>query len=70
MIEFEVKDMTCGHCVETITRVVKETAPTASVDIQLARHRVRVDGVSDPGMIEHVIREVGYTPVIVPASPA
>ncbi|MCI2810937.1 MULTISPECIES: heavy-metal-associated domain-containing protein [Alcaligenaceae] len=64
MIEFEVKDMTCGHCVDTITRVVKETAPTASVHIDLPQHLVRVDGVSGSGALERAIREVGYTPVL------
>ncbi len=64
MIEFEVKDMTCGHCVETITRVLKETAPTASFDIDLSAHSVRIDGVFNADLIERVIREVGYTPVL------
>ncbi|TFL13492.1 copper chaperone [Pusillimonas caeni] len=64
MIEFEVKDMTCGHCVETITRVVKETAPTASVSIDLPAHLVRVDGELNAEVIERAIREVGYTPVL------
>ncbi|TAL91022.1 MAG: copper chaperone [Candidimonas sp.] len=64
MIEFEVKDMTCGHCVDTITRVVKETAPTTCVDIDLPTHLVRIDGVSSPDAIERAIREVGYTPVL------
>lgn len=66
MIEFEVKDMTCGHCVETITRVVKETAPTASVGIDLPARLVRIDGEFDSDVIERAIREVGYTPVLKP----
>lgn len=64
MIEFEVKDMTCGHCVDTIRRVVNETAPTASVDIDLPAHLVRIDGVPNADAIERAIREVGYTPVL------
>jgi len=64
MIEFEVKNMTCTHCAEIITRVIKETAPTASVDIDLPAHRVRVNGVSSSEAVERVIREVGYTPVL------
>lgn len=64
MIEFDVKDMTCAHCVGTITRVVKETAPTACVDIDLSTHLVRIDGVSSSDAIERAIREVGYTPVL------
>jgi len=64
MIAFEVKDMTCGHCVDTITRVVKETVPMASVRIDLPQHLVRIDGASDSDAVERAIREVGYTPVL------
>lgn len=66
MTEFEVKDMTCGHCVDTITRVVNETAPTASVAIDLPTHLVRIDGVFNADVIERAIREVGYTPTLKP----
>ncbi|PLC48598.1 heavy metal transporter [Pollutimonas subterranea] len=64
MIEFEVKDMTCGHCVHTIARAIKETVPTASVHIDLPQHLVRVDGATNLDVIERAIREVGYTPVL------
>jgi copper chaperone len=64
MIEFQVKDMTCGHCVDTITRVVKETVPMASVRIDLPHHLVRIDGAPDSDAVERAIREVGYTPVL------
>lgn len=64
MIEFEVKDMTCSHCVDTITRVVKETVPSASVHVDLAQHLVRVDGASSSDAVERAIQEAGYTPVL------
>ncbi|CAM5566163.1 heavy-metal-associated domain-containing protein [Eoetvoesiella caeni] len=64
MIEFEVKDMTCGHCVDTITRVIKETAPTASVRVDLPQHLVHIEGVASSDEIERAIREVGYTPML------
>ncbi|KAA0911100.1 heavy-metal-associated domain-containing protein [Pusillimonas sp. ANT_WB101] len=64
MIEFEVKNMTCEHCVETITRAVKETIPQATVHIDLRQHVVRIEGTSDTEAIHRVIREVGYTPTL------
>lgn len=64
MIEFEVKDMTCNHCVNTITRVIKETVPSANVGVDLPAHLVRVEGVPNADSIERAIREVGYTPVL------
>ena len=62
MIEFKIKDMIGEDCAKTITRVIKETVPAASIQRDLQNHVVRVDGISDVDEIERVIREVGYTP--------
>ena len=64
MIDFEVSDMSCGHCAATITRAVQAVDPKAEVDIDLSRHRVRVQG-SDAGVevLSDAIKEAGYTPV-------
>lgn len=64
MIDFEVSDMSCGHCAATITRAVKAVDPKAEVDIDLGRHRVRVQG-GDVGVdaLSDAIKEAGYTPV-------
>ena len=40
MIEFEVKDMSCGHCVSTVTKTVKLVDPTAGVHVYLASKKV------------------------------
>ncbi|MEO6986437.1 MAG: heavy-metal-associated domain-containing protein [Paralcaligenes sp.] len=61
-IEFLVPDMTCGHCVKTITTAVHEVAPGVSVLAVTASHRVTVEGASDAVAIEAAIREAGYTP--------
>ena len=64
MIAFEVKDMTCGHCVGTITRALQAADPQARVEIDLARHLVRIrPGRSDAGALAEVITQAGYTPV-------
>ena len=64
MIEYEIKDMTCSHCTSTITRVVNETAPAATVSIDLPNHRVKIDGEYDADLLERAIREAGYTPIV------
>ena len=46
MITFEVNDMTCGHCVSTITKALKATDKDAKVQIDLTTHRVQVESVS------------------------
>ena len=64
MIAFEVNDMSCGHCVSTITKAVKETDQDATVRIDLATHRVEVDSaVASPDELAKIIEEAGYTPV-------
>ena len=69
MIAFEVKDMTCGHCVSTITKALKATDRDAKVQIDLATHRVQVEPVSaDAEELAEAIKDAGYTPVSVEAA--
>ena len=64
MIAFEVNDMSCGHCVKTITDALKAADSGAEVHIDLARHRVEIEpGSADAAALAGVIREAGYTPV-------
>jgi copper chaperone len=64
MIAFEVKDMSCGHCVGTITQAVKALDKDADVQIDLGQHLVRVQPVSaDAQALRQAIEEAGYTPV-------
>ena len=39
-IAFQVPDMTCGHCVKTITSAVNQAVPGAVVAVDLPAHRV------------------------------
>lgn len=61
-IEFNVPDMTCGHCVKTITGAVTEAAPGASVAVDLPTHRVTVSGTDQADKVEAAIRDAGYEP--------
>jgi copper chaperone len=64
MVTFEVQDMTCGHCVSSITKAVRAMDPTAQVTADLAAHRVQVESsASDSTQLGDVIRDAGYTPV-------
>jgi len=64
MIAFEVSDMTCGHCVSTITKAVKAADKDAKVQIDLARHRVEIEpGEANAQELSDAIKEAGYSPV-------
>lgn len=63
MIEFQVDDMTCGHCAAVITRTVTDIEPAAKVDIDLTTHRVRITAAGEAQRFEAAIRDAGYTPM-------
>ena len=68
MVTFEVQDMTCGHCVSSITKAILAMDPTAQVTADPAAHRLQVEStVSDSTKLGDVIRAAGYTPVPVEA---
>ena len=58
--QFNVPDMSCGHCVSTITKAVQQVAPGASVTTDLSAHRVTVDGASDVDVVRKAIVDAGY----------
>jgi len=68
MQAFRVEDMTCGHCVSTITKALKAADKDAKVTIDLARHLVMVEPTeADAQALSDAIAEAGYTPVPVQA---
>jgi len=65
MIAFEVNDMSCGHCVSTITKALKDADKDAKVQIDLAAHRVQVEPANaDVQELCDAIKDAGYTPVL------
>ena len=66
MVTFQVNDMTCGHCVGTITKAVKAVDANALVNIDLSKHTV---GIDSSGVGAHLFREAisaaGYTPLAI-----
>lgn len=58
--EFIVSDMSCNHCVQTITRAIQEQSPGATVQADLDAKRVTVEAAVDAKVLEAAIREAGY----------
>ncbi|KJV25199.1 heavy metal transporter [Aquitalea magnusonii] len=66
MITFEVKDMTCGHCVSTITKALQSADSQAKFTIDLAKHLVMIESTAaDPRELQDAIGDAGYTPHLV-----
>jgi copper chaperone len=58
--EFIVSDMTCNHCVQTITQAVRAVSPQAEVHVDLASHRVVIDSDADGATLLAAIRDADY----------
>lgn len=61
MLELTVPDMTCGHCMNAITRAVGEIDSHAKLDFDLPSHRVSVDSDKAAADIRAAIEQAGYT---------
>lgn len=63
MIEFEVKDMSCGHCVGVVTQTVKRVDPVAKVEVDLDGKKVRIASMQDRESFAAALKEAGYPAV-------
>jgi len=68
MLEFEVKDMMCDHCVSSITKALRKADATSQVEFDMLARRVRVAGALDAQSASQAIKAAGYTPVAVQSS--
>ena len=62
MIELTLPDMTCGHCVRTVTETVQRVDAQAKVEIDLPAHRVRIESPQPPQVFATALTEEGYPP--------
>lgn len=67
MIEMNVPDMTCNHCVATIRKAVAGVDEGARCDVDLDAKRVVVDSALPPSDFVEALEEVGYTPELLRA---
>ena len=66
MPSFEVPDMSCSHCVSSITQAVQAADPLAQVRVDLESKRVEVTGNAvDAERLAAAIRGAGFTPQVV-----
>lgn len=60
MLELILPDMTCGHCVATVRRVIAAIDPQAQVDIELSTHQVRIETQASAEAVRQALDEEGY----------
>jgi len=62
MYQFNVPDMSCGHCVKTITGAITGQDPAAKVQCDLARRQITVDSKLSESALKSLLTEAGYPP--------
>lgn len=62
MIELKLPDMTCGHCVRTVTETVRRVDADAKLDIDLPAQRVRIESAQPAERFGAALAEQGYPP--------
>ena len=60
MIEFKVSDMTCGHCVATVTKAIKALDAGAEVKTDLASKTVSVESTAPAAALSKAMDQAGY----------
>lgn len=60
MIELTLPTMTCNHCVQVVTKTVKEVDPAATPQIDLSTHKLRIDSTVPAEAFARALAEEGY----------
>lgn len=60
MYEFEVKAMSCGHCVKKVTQAIQSQDPSAKVTIDLVAKRVKIESQSVEAVLRRALEEANY----------
>jgi copper chaperone len=60
MIELTLPTMTCGHCVQTVTKTVQRIDPAAQISADLGTHKVRIEAQAQRERIVAALTAEGY----------
>ena len=59
-MEFDIPDMSCGHCASSITKALKQLDANAGVSIDLPTKKVTVQTTEDRQAVVDALTEAGY----------
>jgi copper chaperone len=62
VLEFQIPNMTCGHCVRAITEAVHAADPAAQVTADLPQHQVQVQTQLPRERVAAQLVQAGYAP--------
>lgn len=58
---YEIQDMTCQHCVNTIDTTLKNVSGIEKINISLKDKLVQIDGEYDENEVVNSIQKSGYS---------
>ncbi|MDB5526523.1 MAG: hypothetical protein JWM58_4286 [Rhizobium sp.] len=61
MYEFNIPDMSCGHCVASVTKAIKSADPEAVANIDLTKRKATVESKTDPAILGAALKDAGYS---------
>ena len=59
-VEYTVAGMTCGGCVNSVTKVVSAALPEARVEVFLDQQRVVVHGAANDAAVQQAVEDAGF----------
>ena len=62
MIEFQIPDMTCGHCASKVSTTLALVDPDCKVSIDMALRKVSVQTAEEKSVLVEALTEAGYPP--------
>lgn len=60
MTTFDVKKLSCGHCVRTVTDAIQSLDPKAVVDVDLTARRVHIRSSASDAQLRDALAAVDY----------
>lgn len=67
-MKFRIENMTCGHCVKTLTRAIQAVDPAAQVSAQLVEKILVINGTIATDAARQAIQEAGYSAQLIEQS--
>jgi copper chaperone len=60
MYQLQVEEMSCGHCVASVTKAVEAVDAQASVEVDLASKQVKVQSGAPLEAVKAAIADAGF----------
>ncbi len=62
MYEFDIPDMTCGHCASMVGQALRLADPACQLKVDLQQRRVTVQSAEPEAALAEALVEAGYPP--------